>query len=283
MHTTNNQDIKAARNQYCPVTGLPIHRKPEWTDVAFGNKFSMTYSILGDGILFCKAYGYATLQDARNASRFAYKLAADAFPGVCSYVQVEDYSDFQGGSIEARRYLLNVISKNKRLVGLIFFGAAPVSRMSINLANRANIFKFDLKIAENYKHAIELALEMLSTDEKPHDEIRGPIAPIRSLSPERESCHITGLPVTARPEWAGIRMGNAGRATFKFIGDRILLSTICGKLDRRYMEGFFRKRRMVLEAMLGPDKPFFELVDLSGAKTRCPRFPIENPGQRNNS
>ena len=270
MHTKNSPDIVIADSHLCPVTGLQIRSKPEWTDVTFGNKFRMTYSVLGDGILLCRSSGYATLQDAKNASIFACRLAGDAFPGASPYVQIEDYSDFQGGSIEARRFFSNATKDNKRLIGFIFFGATPISRMSINLAKKSNIFQSNLKMAEDYGHAVELALEMLSRVEAPQDAGQDQASPLPALIPERESCHTTGLPVTVKPEWRDIDLKGGGRATFKLIGGQILLSIIHGRLDRQCMELFFMERETVLESMLGPDKPFFELADLSGIKTRHP-------------
>ena len=43
-----------ARIQYpeiCPITGLPVLQRPEWTDVYFGDNYRLTFRVLGRRIL----------------------------------------------------------------------------------------------------------------------------------------------------------------------------------------------------------------------------------------
>ena len=45
----------------CPVTGLPVFKKPEWTDISSGNSFKQTVYLVGDRILIQKFSGPITL------------------------------------------------------------------------------------------------------------------------------------------------------------------------------------------------------------------------------
>jgi len=76
-------------------------------------------------------------------------------------------------------------------------------------------------------------------------------------------CPVSGLPVTRRPEWTDIDLGNGHAVTFEFIGDRFLLSRSKGlkTADRQSVKQLFRKRKKVLDRMIGKNEPFVELKD----------------------
>lgn len=50
-------DTGSAPSDSCPVTGLSILRRPEWTDVNFGTEYRVTVSLLGDSILLVQPSG----------------------------------------------------------------------------------------------------------------------------------------------------------------------------------------------------------------------------------
>jgi len=81
-------------------------------------------------------------------------------------------------------------------------------------------------------------------------------------------CPITGLPILQRPEWTDIKIGPNYTVTFKYIGKRILLSIPRGNSNHNRLDVLLRERAKVLDAMLGPDEPFFELKDFSQTKQR---------------
>ena len=61
---------------------------------------------------------------------------------------------------------------------------------------------------------------------------------------------LTGLLTTRRPEWTNIDLAKKGYSvTFKFIGDRILLSIPRGKSGEHGMEKRMREWASVFEAM----------------------------------
>jgi len=250
----------------CSVTGLAILRRPEWTDVNFDTDtdYKTTFSMLGDRILLVQASGYATLRGVENALRFVDNLETEAIDGDRLYVQINDWSDLQGASLEARKHYIDNMKKNERILGLIYYGTSPMFKLSIKLGKRLNILKFDVQIVNDYSEAVELAIKTLSTAKSQPDD-----SSIRSKSQSDDSqnkyevCHVTGLPITSRPEWTDIDLGEGYSVTFKFIGDRIFLSIPRGKSGEHGMENLFRERAKALDDMLRPDKPFFELKDYS--------------------
>jgi len=92
---------------------------------------------------------------------------------------------------------------------------------------------------------------------------------VKNIEPAHgDVCHVTGFPITSKPEWTDIDLGEGYSVTFKFIGDDILFSIPKGKSGKHGMENFMRERVKVRDAMLKPDEPFFEIKDYSGVGAR---------------
>jgi len=267
--TSEDKPIIASteKDKICPVTGLPITSKPEWTDVSLDTDtgYKATLSILGDSILLSQASGYGTLSGVKKGLKLASKVVTSAIDGGRPYVQIEEYSDLLGATIETRKHYIDVMKKRERLLGLIYCGTSPMLNLMIKLAKRLNVVKFDVQIANDYSEAVALALKILATGKiQPHDPLAN-VTPQPLIASEKgyETCPVTGLPITSRPEWTDIALGEGYSVTFKFIGDRILLSIPRGGSGKHGMENLMRERARVLGFVLGPDGPFCELKDYS--------------------
>ena len=110
MNKGKNAYIESAPNASCPVTGLPIFRRPEWTDVDFGRDYKLTVGILGDRIILNQPSGYGTLYDIKNALRLMSQAAAEMNNGGLPYVHISDYSKLQNASFKARKYFIDNIN-----------------------------------------------------------------------------------------------------------------------------------------------------------------------------
>jgi len=165
-------NIGSASSGICPVTGLAIHRRPEWTDVDFDTDtdYKGTFSIVEDSILLSQVSGYATLRGVEKAFKLISEMVTAGIAQGRPYVQIEDYSNLHGASLEARKYYIDNMKRRERLLGLIFCGISPMFKMSIKLAKRLNILKFDVHIVKDYSEAVELALKMLSADKTQVDD-----------------------------------------------------------------------------------------------------------------
>ena len=272
MDFDKDGDIEPEQSDVCYVTGLPIRRKPEWTDVNFDQDadYKATLSVVGDSIVFAPASGYTELRGIKNAMKFQRKFEADAFNGERPYVQINDWSDLRGATLSARKYYIEYMKQNKLLLGMIFYGVSALFKVSIKLAMRLNVVKFHMEIVNDYPEAINLALELLSADRIKTDDSSSRFKPQSIIPSQKEDdiCRVTGLPITSRPEWKDIDLGEEYSVTFKFMGDRILLSIPKGKSGEHGMENLMRERIKVRDAMLKPDEPFFELKDYSGVSAR---------------
>ena len=61
-----NKDCESILRSDCPVTGLPILSKPEWTDVSFGKNYKITVRVLGNCIILNQLSGHVSLHDAKK-------------------------------------------------------------------------------------------------------------------------------------------------------------------------------------------------------------------------
>ncbi len=273
---------KSSASDVCPVSGLRIIRKPEWINIQLEKDYRVTVCIIGDSILLTRASGFATLAGVKQILKVTARIADEEITNSRPYVQIEDFSHLQGVTPEARKYYIEKMKeREQRLRGLIYFGASPLLKLSIKLGRRLNIVKFDVRIVNEYPDAVKLAQKLLPSGIDHTGDPRQDFIPAGSEMPrlvllgkEDQTCPVTGLRVKMKPEWTRIDLGEGYSVTFKFIGDRILVSIPKGNAGENGMKYFFRERAKVLTDMLGPDGPFIELKDyskISGKPTKAAR------------
>ncbi len=279
------KDIGAVPSNICPVTELPILRRPEWTDVTFGKDYKVTVSIVGDSILLSKPSGYGTLPDIENALGLTSKVATEAIMGGNPYIQIEDYSNLQGTSLEARKYFIDNMKKRERLLGLIFCGTSSIFKMSIKLGKRLNIVKFNVQIVNDYSEAVKLAIKMLSHGKMREDKpiIVSPHEKnlIRDALPaEKESiCPVTDLPITTKSEWTDIDIAKNYSVSFSLIGNAILCTVPHGIPSNTGTHRLLEEREKVLREVGLLDKRYAEIRDhsrLSGRPSKESRVMLTN-------
>ena len=269
----------------CPVTGLSILRKPEWTDIKLGKDYRLTLSIVGDNILLSQARGSATLDDMKYAFRINNQVVTETIDGNCPFVQIEDLTIVSELSLEARKYYIDFMRNRKRFVGLIFYGASPLLKLSIKLGRRLNIAKFDVYVVDDYPEAIKLAREILSTDETRECEpvivsSKGKTFVKDPLPTTKESiCPVTNLPITTKPEWTDISIDDNYSVSFSLIGTAILHTTPGGVLSDTGTHKLLEEREKVLREANLLGKKYAEIRDhsrVSGRPSKESRMMLTN-------
>jgi two-component system sensor histidine kinase/response regulator len=264
MKLTQKPNTESPQN-FCPVTGLPILCRPEWTNVRCSSDFSESVSVLGDSILYVELSGNATLDAIKNGLLLTNSVIEEAIVDGQPYIQILDYSNLKSFSREARKHIIENKKGNERLTGIIICVTSPMTKLSIKLAQRFNIFNFKIEIVNDYAEAVTMALTMLSTS-KP-EAIAFPIEitphPLTETRERDEVCPVTRLSVTTRPEWTDVDLGDECSVTFKFIGNTILLSIPHGKAIEHTMERYFQERSHVCNVMPGAGEPFVEITNYS--------------------
>jgi hypothetical protein len=141
----------------CPHTGLPVRRRPEWTDVELDSGYRVTIFLLGDLILVGRPVGFVSMNAVRGVTSLSAAIVRDFMPPDLPYVHVQDYTGLTGSSLRARRYFIEEMRARKRIKSLIFTGMSPFIRMAVQLAKRLHRFSYDFHFVESYSKAVQLA------------------------------------------------------------------------------------------------------------------------------
>ena len=276
MKVKKIEAIEPGQSDVCHVTGLPILRKPEWTDVSFGKDYRVTVSIVGDSILRVQPSGHISMPDQKNVLRLTEQAPAEAIPGGQPYVHIEDWTNFQGASIAARKHYMDEMQTRKRISGVIFCHVSTAFKMSIKLGKTLRMVKFPVHIADDYSEAVRLALEIQSNGKALED--KPVIAPSKKNlskdgfpSDEDSVCPVTSLPITTRPEWTDIPIGDNYSVSFSLIGNAILLSVSNGSATDTIIGKHIEEREKVLRDAGLKGKRYAEIGDHSMITTESSR------------
>ena len=240
-------------------TGLPILKKPEWTNVCFGKDYRISISIIGDNIVWLQPSGYANLPDVVNALRFTKRVRNEAIPKNSQYVQIDDWTNLTGSSFRARKYYIDNLKRRERLRGLILYNASPMLKMSINLGKRLNILKFDAEAIDDYPKAIKLAQKLLCSTQTKNDESFPDTASCSQTSYfKNESKIFANLDWTIRDEHFLLR--------FELLYDDILHGISTGRLQKEHIEPAFRMKENIINSMNLLSNSYYYVLGLNGAE-----------------
>ncbi|MEW6079590.1 MAG: PAS domain S-box protein [Thermodesulfobacteriota bacterium] len=181
---TNDHDAETAigtMTDICPVSGLKITRKPEWTNIPLTEAYTVTFEIIGDRILYtipfgiCGDEGVAALFNAREKV-IRHMIGAG---GKC--VELRNYAGVRDRPNRAARKQMvrGVRSGADFLLGMIVFNVPPVISIVARMGMRLYRFPFHVSIAADYAEAVTRALDLLGRnstgghDAETLSEVRG--------------------------------------------------------------------------------------------------------------
>ena len=90
--------------------------------------------------------------------------------------------------------------------------------------------------------------------------------------PPLDTCPVSGLKITRKPEWTDIPLTEGYGVTFELIGDRILHTMPLGFCGDRGVEVLFREKEQMVRRMTGDGRKFVELRDYTGIRGRPNRL-----------
>ena len=172
------QEMKDSRKstsvstEICPISGLRILRKPEWTDVHFGGTYRANISLLGERIIVSRPSGFVTKNGVKQSLPLIESVVFGAVGQNEPYVLIEDLSNLKGNSIEARRFYISHMKKQKTLLCLIFCSVSTFSKISFKLAKRLHIAPFAVDMVNTYSDAVSLVLDKLERNQPKTEENR---------------------------------------------------------------------------------------------------------------
>jgi len=231
----------------CPVTGLPITARPEWTEIRLTSDYSVTFSIIGKAILLITPNGYPSEEGATALLGKRMEVIHEAGLSDRSYVELRDYRMLSGAPQKgARMALTNFLMKEGsggHLKGFWAFGAPILVRLMFRAGMGLLKTPIPVGAAKDYSEAIRNAVKILRQN---GIDIGSRIYPNRK-----------NVDWTLELEGYGI--------TFELIGDDILYNIAHGKLKENYIDQFIGLHEKVLnESGLTEKGHFYRIINWEG-------------------
>lgn len=148
----------------CPVSGLPIQSRPEWTDLAFGSRYRLTTRVVGNRILLTQPAGFAEVKDIADSLELTDAIVREHIDGSGGYVHISDYSGMRGITREARKHYVRHMERREKLLGQFYFGVSPFFSAMIKLFKRLSLVKFNVQIVDDYAAAMSTALRLIGDE-----------------------------------------------------------------------------------------------------------------------
>ncbi len=267
----NDTPLKPWELDFCPVTNLPILRKPEWLNQNFGYPdYRITFLVIGSNIIYSKMWGYTTLNISKEYFRLFEEVVASSFPSDQKYILIEDYSDHSGNSTSAKDFYTNYHRHNDRLLCMIFCTKSVPFKIMIRMGKGIVMPGFPVEIVDDY----EAGMRYLKNRDQHQANIFADRVP-KTMMPDSHPlpaavetpetiCPVSSLPITAPIEWNGVTLGEGYSVSFRLIGDRILHSRPVGNSGKNGIKRFFEERQKFLRSMGLEHRYFVEIKDYSG-------------------
>ena len=157
---TSGIDFRTLEKKACPLSGLPVYWRPEWTDMDCGGECFLTVRLLGKRILLCEPWGKANGNEFERAAAIVEEIAREAF-GDAPCVQIEDFSRLSGVKSNAYNGYIELLGRRKNLLSVVFYGLPLSLRMRSYFAGMVKDVQFDRLAVKNYQEAVEGALSSL--------------------------------------------------------------------------------------------------------------------------
>jgi PAS domain S-box-containing protein len=234
----------------CPVTGLPVRSRPEWTNQRFGSTYRLTTRVIGDRIVLNQPSGVAELQDIVESLALTDAIIREHIDTSAGYVHISDYAGMRGIAREARKHYVRYMQQRESMSGLIYFNVNTLFRIMIKLARRLSIVKFNVHIVKDYHAAMVMAVHLLGADPagRHADKSR---QPYRASGVTEH--HENGHPILRCDHW---RLAlDDYRMTVEVIDRRIYHAICSGTLKAHHVASVARLRETV-RRMLGLDQGF---------------------------
>jgi len=258
--------VNTTVSEQCPVTGMDVIRRPEWTDIRLDEDYTLTLRVIGDSIFLSQPRGYGTRRGVEAARACTDALIAEFVPEGRPYVWIEDFSGLRGASIETRSWYIEYMKAKPQLMGLIFFGVSTAMKLSVKVAKLLYLVNYDVEIVEDYSEAVRAAVDMLS-GRAPQNAGERPARPaLSAASQEAETCQATGLPITVRPAWTDIDLGRGNHVSFKLIGDGTILAIPSGNFRVSDWNILSAALADAAESVAGHGSGVVGLIDLSKSR-----------------
>jgi len=155
-------DRQTADRTICPVTGLPVVRRPEWTAVEVDDGYVVSVEVIGGHIVLTTIVGHATVTGFERVIALRDRIIADEVGDGVPYVMVLDYRRLAGSTPAARRRYTADLRQRTSLAGVAFFGVPALLRLPIRLGSQFLVKRMPVTISDSYAQAARWAVDRLA-------------------------------------------------------------------------------------------------------------------------
>lgn len=122
MNLDKVRDIEPAHADVCPVTGLSVLHKPEWTDIPIDDNYSVSFRLIGNAILCTVLNGIISKTGSQKLLAERERILIEADLVDRKYAEIVDYSMYEGyPSKEIRMAFTNFLLKEAVTGNLLGF------------------------------------------------------------------------------------------------------------------------------------------------------------------
>jgi len=242
------------RSVICPVTGLPVIERDDWTNIRLHDAYQMTIRILDNRILSINSEGDMSRLDADRAFPIRNKIIADRF-GDRPYVELRSYERLHGmlTAEQRRKHAHHWLHSPGKMAGLILYNTPVHVRMAAHLGKRIFHTPSQMVICKNYQEAVRAARRILS--EK---------APAQKAREDRYSLTLDQL--IDDPRWHYEAVDSGAQFRNAVIPHRLFYSSLSGKFT--YEDSLVvaeRLEQIFKDGWLGNDE-IFRIADYTNMK-----------------
>ena len=159
---SNIKDTIKKSDYCCPVSGLPITSKPEWTNIDLGEGYSVTFQLIGKRILVSTPAGNSGKNGMNRLFEEREKILKSTGLFDNKYIELKDYGKISGVTTRNGRQQFTNFMINERnranLLGFFGYNASLFIKFSVNVGTKLHKTTFPVQIMDNYKKAIEKSI-----------------------------------------------------------------------------------------------------------------------------
>ncbi len=144
---------------FCPVTGIKVFSRPEWTNKKVSDTLESSFSIIGNYIVYSSPAGKSDLAGIKKTTRLKAEVVKHLPDRNGPYIQIQDYRALHGSSLAARKYFIQSANEDKRLHALIFCNLSTPLSLAVKIGKQFNTTDKTVHITKHYADAIKLALK----------------------------------------------------------------------------------------------------------------------------
>ena len=148
----------------CPVSGLPVISKPEWSDLKLDTDYYVSFKKIGDNILLHLPYGDMKQFNSNRFYELRETVIRSAFPADQKIIDLKSYKNLINGPTakERKNVYKRLYEEKGRSIGFIVYDLSPVIRFMYQAAfDLTKNMPFLCRAVDDYQSAMRLAMDIL--------------------------------------------------------------------------------------------------------------------------